>query len=106
VRWSQATDHLLGLAARVIDEKFDRGDALGRALRGRAAAAHELGQLGAQVIVDGLAEAHPDDASLAPGQPEPVVNADPDVHASADQPSCPIRAPQTQAPDARPLLFV
>ena len=66
----------------------------------------KIGQLGAQVVGDGLAEAHPDDAAFALGQSEPIVNADCDVHASADQPARPIRPSHPPAPGAGRRLVV
>jgi hypothetical protein len=104
--WSQSTDHVLVLAAQVIDDDLDRGHGLGRALGRRTTTARKLGQLGAQVVVDGLAEAHLDHAALVPGQSEPIVNADPDVHEPTDQPARPIRAPYTPAPGARRRIYV
>lgn len=87
LRWSQAADHALVLAARVVNDDLDWVAALGGAFRGRAASARKLGQLGAEVVVDGLVEAHPDQAALSLSQTETFVEADRDMHASADQPA-------------------
>ena len=83
----------------VVDDDLDRGDALGRSLGGRATAAHEPCQLAAEAIVDGLVEAQSHHAPLAPGQADSIVEADGDVHASAQQPSRAIGATQAGALD-------
>jgi hypothetical protein len=77
----------------------DDGDRLGcDAAGGRAAAAHELGELGAEVVVERLVEVDAHAATLALGEAEPVVEADRDLHASADEPSRAIRAARRPAP--------
>jgi len=53
VRGLQVTDDALGLATGIVDDDLDRVDALDHATGGRATSAHELGQLGAQIVVEG-----------------------------------------------------
>jgi hypothetical protein len=94
------------LALGIVDDELDRGDALGRAMGGRATPARKLGQLCAKVVIDGFVEADPDHAALAQGQPEPLVKADRHMHASADQPAGAIRAPYAPATSAQLLHLV
>ncbi|MGH2941951.1 MAG: hypothetical protein ACRDLN_04160, partial [Solirubrobacteraceae bacterium] len=91
LRRSQPAGDALVLAVRVVDDKLDRVDALGRALGCRAAAAGKLAQLNTEAVGDGLAEAHAHQAPLAAGQSEPVVEANRNMHAAADQPAGAIR---------------
>jgi len=79
---------------RIVDDKLDRIDPLGRAIRSPAAPTNKRGQLAAQVIGDGFVEAHPHDAALVLSQAEPIITADRHVHAPADQPAGTVRARQ------------
>ncbi|MEA2493911.1 MAG: hypothetical protein QOJ29_1822, partial [Thermoleophilaceae bacterium] len=92
------TDDALTAAVGIVDDDLDRIDALDRAARGRTAPAHELGQLAAETVVEGLVKAHPHHPSLARSQTEPSVKTDSDVHAPADQPSRAIRTTQAAGP--------
>lgn len=98
LRRLQLTDDALTLARRVIHDNLDRLHALDRATTRRATPPHELGKLGAQLIVKRLVKAHPHQVALARSQPEPTVTENRDVDAPADQPSIAIGATQATAP--------
>ena len=78
---------MLPFAIWIVDDDLDRLDALDHATGGRAVPTHELGQLTAQSVVEGLVKTHPHHAALARSQTKPTVNFDGDVHAPANQPS-------------------
>ncbi len=96
--WLQAADDVHRAAVVVADDDDDRLGCVGDAAGGCAAAAHELGELGAQVVVERLVEADAHAAALALGEAEPVVEADRDLHGSADEPSRSICASRRPAP--------
>ena len=93
---AQPPGQALGLARGVVDDQLDRVDALRGPLGGPAPPARKLSQLRAEFVVDGLAEAHPNDAPLATGQPEPIVKPDRHLHAATDAAA----PPDTRALDA------
>jgi len=94
LRRLQVTDDLLTLAVRIVHDDLDRVDVLNHTTGGRAASAHELDKLGAQVVVEGLVKAHPHQAALTGSQAEPTVTEDGDMHAPTDEPSRAIRTTQ------------
>jgi hypothetical protein len=67
LRWSQPSEQALVLAAWIVDDDLDRVDAVGCALGGPAVPARKLGQVGAQLVIEGLVEARSDHAALARG---------------------------------------
>ena len=92
------TDDALALAMRIVDDDLDRLDALDRSTGRRTTPPHELDQLGAQIVVQRLMEAHANQAALVRSKTEPAVTQDRDMHTAADQPPRAIRATQTAAP--------
>jgi hypothetical protein len=103
LRWFQATDDAHVIAVAIVDDdEFDRVDALGHAAGGGATPTHKLGQLSAQAVVERFMEANLDDATLPRSQTEPIVEADRDLHARADQSPRPVRATQLHRPAAHP----
>jgi len=85
LRRLQLTDHALTLAAGIIDDDLDRVHTLGGATADHAAAAHKLGQLGAQIVVERLVKTHAHQAALMRSQAQPTVTEDRDMHAPAHQ---------------------
>lgn len=98
LRWLQVADDALTFAVRVVDDDLDRVHALDRATSRRPTSAHELPQLGAQVVVERLVKTHSYEVALVRSQPEPAVTEKRDMNASADQPSGAIGATQAAAP--------
>lgn len=92
------TDDALALAMRIVDDDLDRLDALDRSTGRRTTPPHELDQLGAQIVVQRLMEAHANQAALVRSKTEPAVTQDRDMHTAADQPPRAIRATQAAAP--------
>lgn len=106
VRRSEPSAYALALALWAVDDQLDRVGALGGALRGGTTSTHKSGQLGAEVVRQRLAKAHQHRAALAPGEPEPVVEAQPHLHTAADQSASAIRTSQSPVPDAHRLRYV
>jgi hypothetical protein len=93
LRWLKAADHALALAARIVDDELDRVDPFGRTTGGSTAPTNKLGQVSAQIIGDGLMEAHPHEPALLLGQPQPIIDAETDMHAATNQSASAIRSP-------------
>jgi len=97
LRWLQAPHDVLAIALWIVDDDLDRLEVVGDPAGGGATSMNELGQFGAQGVGERLVEAHPHEAALLPGQAEPVIKADRDMNASANQPPRTVRAPQAAA---------
>jgi hypothetical protein len=101
LRRLQAADHALVLAVGIVDDELDRGDALGRAMGSCATSTRKLDQLCAKLVIYGLVESNADHAALAPRQPDPLVESDHHMHASADQLASAVRAPNAPVASGR-----
>ena len=85
LRRLQMPNDALARPAGIVNDDLDRVHTLDRTTGGRATEAHELGQLGAQVVVERLVKAHLHRAALVRSQAQPTVTEDRDMHAPAHQ---------------------